>query len=694
MPYGISLQLPGQVGQHRPMQDVVVAPGELKDVGDVRLQGSVAITQPAAVKPADTPKKRLRGQVIGPDQKPVDGARVWLGKPFFDKWTPVAKTDEQGAFQLDVEASALREALAKDSKFAIRVAATAEGLGFAWTDVGSLNAENGELPSATLRMVEDLPVEGRILKEDGQPAAGVTAHVLHIRQPSQPTLDEYIRAARKDGAGFHTFHDNTWDGNVPGRTAAVTDAEGRFRMTGVGAERLALLSLKGAAIHNWWIVVATRGVPDDEADRKASGTLHLAAAPYDNHYYARFTHVSEPARTLQGVVRDRETGEPVAGVEVRADFNTSVVATTGADGRFELVGSRKAGSYNLKAKATAGGYFLREVSIADKPGIEPLACELEMVKGIAARGRVTDRETGQPVGGTVDYYPLFPNPFTSRLGDIAIPCSTSPIDKDGAYELEVLPGPGVIVVRNYDKKYAPARIDLNRIKEILEGVEPWGIGNNEEVLATAAGGQALGVIMRVQFKALAPIKPDDGAATLDQNLELVPGRTIKGVVLGPDGRPLAGVLASGTKAEFGPAYAMYEKLSGAEFAVECVTPDEARTVLFYHPEQKLGAKLEIARGYEGTLEVQLQACATAAGRLLDGGGKPVREATVVMTHKTSRVQVEEVRTWTAMTNGDGVFRVEGLIPGVEYSAATNGKSLFSAKLAPGEVRELGDIKVD
>ncbi|HQU46425.1 MAG TPA: carboxypeptidase-like regulatory domain-containing protein, partial [Pirellulales bacterium] len=37
LPYGITLKLPGKVGMSRPAQDIVVAAGERKDLGDVRL---------------------------------------------------------------------------------------------------------------------------------------------------------------------------------------------------------------------------------------------------------------------------------------------------------------------------------------------------------------------------------------------------------------------------------------------------------------------------------------------------------------------------------------------------------------------------------------------------------------------------------------------------------------------------------
>ncbi len=66
--------------------------------------------------------------------------------------------------------------------------------------------------------------------------------------------------------------------------------------------------------------------------------------------------------------------------------------------------------------------------------------------GISVQGKLTDRETGQPLSGTITYSPLYPNDNWRTIGDshIANPAATSLIAKDGTYEITVLPGPGVL----------------------------------------------------------------------------------------------------------------------------------------------------------------------------------------------------------------------------------------------------------
>jgi hypothetical protein len=61
-------------------------------------------------------------------------------------------------------------------------------------------------------------------------------------------------------------------------------------------------------------------------------------------YGAMFEHVAGPTRPIEGVVRDRDTGKPLAGVMVRGEpslsdsINVYVQSITDAQGRYRLVG--------------------------------------------------------------------------------------------------------------------------------------------------------------------------------------------------------------------------------------------------------------------------------------------------------------------------------------------------------------------
>src|SRR5262249_26789778 len=119
------------------------------------------------------------------------------------------------------------------------------------------------------------------------------------------------------------------------------------------------------------------------------------------------------------------------------------------DGRFEITGMPKSPrSLSLLAHPPENTpYFVSNVALADPPGLGPVEVEVSMIRGIAARGRVTHALPGQPLaGGRVEYNPLYPNPYVTKLLDDTLgrPCSMTRTAMDGSYTLAVLPGPGVL----------------------------------------------------------------------------------------------------------------------------------------------------------------------------------------------------------------------------------------------------------
>ena len=135
--------------------------------------------------------------------------------------------------------------------------------------------------------------------------------------------------------------------------------------------------------------------------------------PQLNHYFARFAHRSAPVRTLRGVVRDHLTKRSVAGAEIS---RTGDPVTTKEDGRFEMTALPKQDVYQILVNTSSGRYLNMSMRLKDTPGISPLEFNIDLPRGITARGRVTERETGNPIAGIVEYNPLFPNAYLDRFG--------------------------------------------------------------------------------------------------------------------------------------------------------------------------------------------------------------------------------------------------------------------------------------
>src|SRR5262249_5071192 len=146
--------------------------------------------------------------------------------------------------------------------------AVAEGYGCGWATIHS-SAEQ----ELTLRLVEDAPIKGRILDADGKPIADVKLTVTGVA------------ANGKEGqAGARG-----WEGSLPGQPAVLTTgADAKFRWAGVGRDRAVHLRLEG------------RGIATARFDAQGAAFEFQAAL----------------SRPIRGVVRDKDTRKPLAGVTV------------------------------------------------------------------------------------------------------------------------------------------------------------------------------------------------------------------------------------------------------------------------------------------------------------------------------------------------------------------------------------------
>ena len=177
----------------------------------------------------------------------------------------------------------------------------------------------------------------------------------------------------------------------------------------MGRERVVRLHLEGPAIATAELDVMTR-----------------AAEKVGNLHGASFDYLTVASRPVRGVIRDKDTRTPLAGVSVTVRDNTWCKAVTDKEGRYELLGVAKAAHYYLDLKPAAGQlYFQRMAGVQDKPGLEALTADVELVRGtVTVRGKVTDNATGKPVvGARVVYRPFYGNETAATSTTFSASCS-------------------------------------------------------------------------------------------------------------------------------------------------------------------------------------------------------------------------------------------------------------------------------
>jgi hypothetical protein len=514
--------------------------------------------------------------------------------------------------------------------------------------------------------------------------------VRTLRSPPGGDLTPFLKVAHERGAGGEDLERDLLGpalecGGVPGLAEGVTtDAAGEFRLCGIGRERLVVARIDGPTIASGEICLLTRAGPPALLPRFAGAAMG-GTTRGESYYAASFAHVAPRARPVAGVIRDRDSGEPLAGVRVRSLKDPALEATTDAQGRYRLLGLAAGPGHLLAALPPEETPYLFAVKkVVGAPGSDhpaaptgPVALDFALKRGVFVRGRVTDRATGKPVQARLEYFALVDeNTAVKEAPDFRAPFFTHPCSRrtapDGSFRLAVLPGPGLVA--------AAGRGHYLRVHEHTRPVPMLDFPPT-----------APSAVWPSKYHALSRINPPartDGDARCDLVLE--PGDTFTGTVVGPDGKPLSGWRAY----NLGRLPDTWDPKPSAcaSFTVRAFNPSRPRPVLFVHEGRRLGARLVPPGGGPEPLTVKLEPAATLTGRLIDAGGLPRAGASlpVVWSDKHFDVSFPHLPAG-ARSDALGRFRVEGLVPGLRYSLR-GARGSFSA--GPGETKDLGDLSPD
>jgi RNA polymerase sigma factor (sigma-70 family) len=630
-------------------QALATPPDEAKRQADAK--------PPAAPKPPAGRDKdgavEVRGRVLDPDGKPVTGAKLVFVYASVEKvpdkvW---ATSAADGGFQFSVARSIEGAAWYGNAWDQTYVVAAAEGHGFAWARVRP--EASGDL---TLRLVkDDVPIRGRVLDLQGKPVAGATLRIN----------DELLVPAEK-GTDLTSLRSAAFATLFP---PVKTGADGRFRINGVGRERVATLRVEGPTIATQQVQARARA-----ADKAGPGPRDV---PFDL--------LTVPTRPVVGVVSDKETGKPLAGVVVRSyaiggaeDFNGLVRTTTDQDGRYRLLGLPKGEGNKIVAEAWGRTprpedlpYLEAVRKVGDPPGLEPVTADIGLRRGVWVKGRVIDKATDKGVAAGFDYFCFGDNPFGS---DLPLPQGLPGhwTRKDGTFRVVALPGRGLLGFR--------AQADDYRL----------GVGA-EHIKETVGKGPLLDTLPYHLYPgnehAVAEISPKAGDESITCDVYLDPGRTLRATAVDPDGKPLAGARVLGVRPM---GFWENEPLKAAEFTILALGPDEKRTLQLVHDEKKLAGWLEVRGDEKGPVRVRLEPWGVVTGRLVKPDGEPMTNVSIYAGSRGGQPDKE------------GKFRIDGLPPGLKfglrvikppYSLEVSGKETSDLTTRPGETKDLGDIQV-
>jgi RNA polymerase sigma factor (sigma-70 family) len=655
---------------------------------------------------AATGEAAYAGRVLDADGKPVAGATLYT-LYYTPKVLPIPErgvSDKDGTFRFTVAKKEFDRSVSARPWDEALVFAVADGYGVAFPQIRPyMPPAHGDL---TLRLVkDDVPITGRVLDLQGKPVAGATAVVREFWWPTKSDdLGAFLATLKEKGELYPALIENQmgqvglWMGRDIGRILppAVTDAEGRFRLKGIGRERVVALSIEGTTVASTDVWAMTRaGEPIRLAMHpRKQGGLEVTLAG------ATFEQIVAPSRPIVGTIRDKDTGKPIPGAVVesyvfggKSVTQTHLRAVADKEGRYRLLGMPKVEGNQIRIGPPEGQpYLMALATVRDGPGLEPVTVDVELKRGVWITGKVTDEAAGKPVPSWIRYAVFGDNPNLPDAPGLIFEHDMKTRPEDATFRFVGLPGRGVVAARAWQAGGYRVGAGAERIKDL------------DRFLIPAGGARGM---FSADFHTIAEVNPEKGAESATCDLVIVAGVTLTGTIVGPDGKPLAGALARGLNDhdywEANPA--------AAEFRVTSLRSGEPRLLQFSHPEKKLAGSLVVRDDAKGRLIVKLEPAGTLTGRFVTTDGKPL--ADLELFSQTSGpmpapgMHIKPDVTAGSFPRGprtdkDGKFRIEGLAPGLSYRLAVFRGMFFlqpegdvgkGVTLKAGETKDLGELKV-
>jgi len=665
----------------------------------------VSAEKAPATKSADAipDKFTYRGRVLGPDGKPVKDVQVFLyvHSPASRPMSPRVKTDADGRFTFDVARSEFDFRNYEYVQWPWRyghLIASAPSFGVAWTKQIAPDTD-AELTLAA----DDAPIEGRILNLQGQPVVGARIRTLWVLAVESGEVTKWHDGLKGIGTregwrllhGVHGLQHFSMRrfGLDPAVPPATTGEDGRFKLKGLGRDRIAVILIDGDGIASQQLVVSPRPIEAKTIDAFLLEAFVQSAAnptrPQDTIVGTKFDLVVTPGRPVAGVVTDVDTGKPVAGAFVCSwQYKSGVIdrhrawTQTDAAGRYTLRGLPAERDLQIRVDPPDGEPYLAITAhVPDQAGLEAVKLDLKIKRGIWLTGKVLDRETKNPVQATVRYSAELDNPHLTGIPDFTTEYELRSRQDNGEYRVAILPGKGYLSVLTGSPDHP---------RYGIAGDVPGGL---PEIINTKPG-----AIWPKSLNALIPLNVPDDAKEARQEVLLTPGKGVAVTIVGPEGEKLKGVVAT-TDIYGGRPQRLGDD---GTITVRGVSTGKAKYVQAVCPEKKLAGKLEVT-GDEKAATLKLEPWLGMRGRVVDEDGKPVPNAELsFISARVSPADEDYTGFWykgtTIKADANGRYEIDGLVPGMTYTLSVKYKGQpgfilhFKANWPAGEPKDMGDLK--
>ncbi len=690
-------------------------------------------TSPAVATAEDDTYQPLiyEGRVLTPDGKPAVGAEIWL-VPHAEFKLPKSKittTANDGRFQFEINPADLAATSDRlDSQYLFGVLAAADGYGVTWSH--SLAFEKtGRLRSklfsdeqlrqliegyyrmsparfdemlaeqqATLRLRPEQPIRGKVVDTEGNPLVGARVSVRSLRTNWDGSLDAWFTATNEPHADASSL-ERTAPNTVYGRTlqeflpAAESDENGVFTLRTVGTDSLVRLLIEAPGFAKSDINVQTRNTDKVSVEF----TLQQETVSWLGH---TFVFVEAPSTPIRGVVRNKATGDPIAGVKVeslpfsdrgKTSGSNHVHATTDAEGRYELQGLPQAEKTIIVFNTQDLPYLSAstEVDLSGSNNQSGVIADISLMPGVRVMGRVTDQTNGKGVRGQVQYMAPNDHPKFKELGELkSYTSGSAEVDADGRFEVTVPHGPGFLTFETWDDKIE---------KDIPPPKNAAPISGYAFIALAGSDGPKYNAVEKLELR--------DDTANHVVEMKVKRAALVNGKVVDQAGQPVVGARYSGRT-----DVPIWHATNGDAFYVAGYQRDKPRRLTFVHRGRRLAGTLLLEGPQDKELQVQLQPWGSIHGRVVDELGEPIPNFVLFsgsMKEMMSRSDTtlplppqDDSQSSILMSDNEGRFRIDGLVSNVSYALAghiestsmsVSGDLVQGIEVAAGEDKDLGDL---
>jgi RNA polymerase sigma factor (sigma-70 family) len=514
--------------------------------------------------------KSIRGRVLAPDGRPAAGADVFVVVNLPRPLTMSVETSRTlGPVRTDAGGRFVFEAPRKlfDNYCMADMVACLPGYASALSLPNAILDEETEV---TVRLKPEVPARIRLLDLEGRPASRVRVRLTQVDQDKPAPATVFLTSAP--------------DRPLPGWLGFLTaDDQGRLTIPGLARDcNLSLEILDDRfAVQRFW--------------------LRLGQAAANGAVMSTFTLT--PAHWLEGCVRLGDSRRVAAGAEfvVISHSNPEVdpqgIRTRGrtdAEGRFRVNVPRGESHEILVYPPEGSPFAFRRAEVASTQGVSQQV-DVTLPRGVLVKGKVVESPSGRAVAGAIlKHRPRRagnPN-FQEAVANAGGYEPTAVTGPDGSFRIATLPGPGYLLVEAAEPHYIAAEAS----ESLIENGTPGG--------------------PRLYPDGLLAVDAPAGAE-VEATITLRSGRTLRGRLIDPDGRPAvdAGVVERAGQNSL-PA-------GKGEFELAGLDPARPVTVYFLDTKNQLARIVTFSRpDFDRPVTVRLRRCGSARARFIDAQGRP------------------------------------------------------------------------